>query len=55
MAKIYHPDKQADSSPEEKEKAEREFLKIAQAYEVGGITLNENYCVCVFCVCVLSV
>ena len=35
MAKIYHPDKQSDSSPEEKEKAEREFLKIAQAYEVG--------------------
>ncbi|EWM25010.1 dnaj subfamily c member 3 protein [Nannochloropsis gaditana] len=34
MAKIYHPDKQAEASPEEKEKAEREFLKIAQAYEV---------------------
>lgn len=34
MAKIYHPDKQSDASPEEKEKAEREFLKIAQAYEV---------------------
>ncbi len=35
MAKIYHPDKQAEASPEEKEKAEREFLKIAQAYEVS--------------------
>ena len=38
MAKIYHPDQQSDSSPEEKEKAEREFLKIAQAYEVRFIS-----------------
>jgi len=53
MAKIYHPDKQSDSSPEEKEKAEREFFKIAQAYEVGGI-IYINFSVCVF-LCVLSV
>ena len=34
LAKVYHPDKQADSSVEEKEKAEKEFLKVAQAYEI---------------------
>ena len=35
MAKVYHPDKiAADASVEEKEKAEREFLKVAEAYEI---------------------
>lgn len=33
-AKLYHPDKQVDATPEEKEKAEKEFVKIAEAYEV---------------------
>jgi tetratricopeptide (TPR) repeat protein len=44
MAKIYHPDKQAEASPEEKEKAEREFLKIAQAYEVRFPDALPAYC-----------
>jgi DnaJ-class molecular chaperone len=35
LAKKYHPDKQdQNQSPEDKERAEKEFLKIAEAYEV---------------------
>ncbi len=49
MAKIYHPDKQSDASPEEKERAEREFLKIAQAYEVRYCLLLGVMFVCALC------
>lgn len=45
MAKKYHPDKlDASVSPEGKEKAEKEFLKVTEAYEVlSNDDLRQRY------------